>query len=252
MAEKIMWGTSGDEYEDLKDRVKEACNHIKDSVSMIRFWEQERQNALDNPIDKKDFFFPIFRDYNRYLNGILDLTYHMIQVEYPFEKKAYELAAKIWNHNAIIIEDEIKPTLKKIQGQFSKEKEIMLNLNFLNILQHMSTSIKWLCRGLSHDQEQENRECYSAINESKNWGQNCYDFFEEITSGHKPYYYEYVERWMNYIAKLYEYYKERAWKVDVMDMNSSYTGPLFESEGTMEKKEKIKPYVLEQYEEAFK
>lgn len=251
MAEKIMW-SSDDEEKELKDKVKEACNYIKEAVAMIRFWEQERQNALDNPIDKKDFLFSVFRDYNRYLNGIFDLTFHMIQVEYPFEKKAYELAGKIWNHNAKFIEEEIKPTLKKIQSSFPKEKEITLNFNYLNILQHMSTSIKWLWRGLSHDQEEENRDCYSAINESKNCGQNCYDYFEELSSGHRPFYYEYVERWMNYIAKIYEYYKDRAWKVDVMDMNSAYSGPLFESEGTMEKKEKIEPYVLEQYEEAFK
>lgn len=147
--------------------------------------------------------------YNKYLFYLVDVNYHMIQIEYPIEQnKAYELAAKMCAHNQIIIEEKIKPTLEYLMSYFPKEKELKLNMKYVNIMHHLNVSLKWLCRGLNHWKAEEKSLCYSAIHEAKENGQFCYDFFDDATDKTVTFYQTYVERWLNFVAKNYEHFKD--------------------------------------------
>lgn len=63
---------------------------------------------------------------------------------------------------------------------------------------------------------------------------------------------QYVERWLNFVAKNYEYFKDFAEKLDFMSMESAYTGSTFEGDSLLEKKGPIEPSLVEEYENAFK
>lgn len=202
------------------------------------------------PVNDGLLYGAMFEDYIKYLLGVFDVHFHMIQIEYPFEQqKAYELACKMMVHCSEVIDKTCKPGIMRMKGHLKKEKEPDLSLNYINILHHLCISIKWLARGLSHAKdEDEKTNCYSAINEAKTCAQRCYDFFENVTAAHQPYYYAYVERWMDYIANTFSHYKGLAENVDYITMETAYNGPLFESGNIMEKKDKIEPYSHEGYE----
>jgi hypothetical protein len=217
---------------------------------MVMFLMEKASDVFEMPIKDNDTYAGMFDQYNKYLLSVLDLHFHMIQVEYPFEKgMAYELASKMMNHCALVIETSIKPTLKNLMPFFKKEKELLNYYNYANILHNLMISIKWLARGLSHyNDEDEKSECYNAINEAKQSGQKCYDYFEDDNEKFHNYYYLYVERWMEYVAAVYEHMKDIADNVDYMSMEGTYDGPIFETVSVLEKKEKIPVYFLENYD----
>lgn len=248
-AERIMWGLIDDDFDELKDRIKESWNHVKTGVSILKFLSTETHKTFNLAVKDSKLLINLFSDYNKYLLSVFDLQFHLTQVEYPFERKmAYELASKMMGHSVQLLESNVKPGIERLQHYLPKEKEPRLFYNYANILYNLCIAIKWLARGLNHAKEEEKQEWYSAINQAKKTAQNWYDYLEDVTVSHKPYYYPYVERWLDYIAKTYEHYKEIAEKVDYANMDSAYSGPIFEAESVMEKKEKVAPYKLEGYD----
>lgn len=167
-----MCNDTGEEFEDTKMQIKEACNHIKTAISIVKFLSLNIPTVFALPIKDGKSFGPLFKDYNKYLFSIFDLHFHMIQVEYPFGKKmAYELAAKMMSHCSLIIEESVKPNIRTLQEYFKKDKEFDLFYTYSNILHTLCICLKWLARGLNHGKSDEKEECYSAINEAKMIGQ---------------------------------------------------------------------------------
>lgn len=62
------------------------------------------------------------------------------------------------------------------------------------------------------------------------------------------YYFKYIERWLEYVAKVYDHYKELAQNVDFLPMESLYSGPIFEEVNLVEKGEKIEPFEVENWD----
>ncbi|CAI2371911.1 unnamed protein product [Moneuplotes crassus] len=247
-AERIICKTTDDDIEETKERIKESCGHIKEAVSIIKFLSLRIPEVFEFPIKDASTLSVMFKDYNKYLLSILDVHFHMIQVEYPFEKKmAYELASKMMSHCALMMEESVKPNLKSFREHYKKPKEIDLAYNYANILHNLCIALKWLARGLNHHKSGEKESCYSAINEAKNIGQKCYDCFEDATSRAENYYFKYIERWLEYIAAVYDYFKGYADNVDYCSMESLYSGPIFEDINLLEKKEKIEPIEIENW-----
>lgn len=252
-AERIICDTTGDEYADLKERVKESCNKLKEAISRVAHLTEKCKRTFDLPVKNNEELLEMFSAYNKYLYYLIDLHYHMIQIEYPIEqKKAYELACKISTHNQLIIEEKLKPSMKTLCKLLPKDKELKWSLNYIDILHHMSVSLKWLCRGLNHYKAEENNECYGAIKEAKNNGQNCYDYFEKYTDKNSTFYMAYVERWLDFVAKNYEFFKGIALNIDQMYIDQTYySGGTFDSDNLMEKKGPIEPFKVEEFGDAF-
>lgn len=248
-AERIICGKTDDDIEESKERIKESCNHIRTSFSMVKFLTEQAPDVFSLPVKDNDTYSDMLQQYNLYLLAVLDLHYHMIQVEYPFEKEmAYELASKMTNHCALLIKTTIKPALNSLRSFFKDEKEINNYYNYVNVLSNLMLSIKWLSRGLNHYKIEEKNNCYTAINEAKKIGQNCYDSSESDNEKFKCYYYRYIERWLEYMAQVYDHMKDIAEKVDFVSMEGLYDGPIFETESIIQKKDKIPVYFLENYE----
>lgn len=216
---------------------------------MVKFLTEQAPDVFSLPVSDNETYSDMLQMYNRYLFGVLDLHYHMIQIEYPFEKEmAYELASKMSNHCALLIKTTIKPILNSLRDFFKNEKEINNYYNYANVLYNLMLSIKWLSRGLNHYKVEEKSNCYTAINEATKIGQNCYNSSEDDNEKFKNYYYRYVERWLEYVAAVYEHMKGIAEKVDFVSMEGIYDGPIFETDSVIEKKEKIPVYFLENYD----
>lgn len=62
---------------------------------------------------------------------------------------------------------------------------------------------------------------------------------------------EYVERWLNFIAKNYEYFEDLAKNIDHMNMDSAYTGDRFDGDNLLEKKGKVEAYAVDGFSKAF-
>jgi len=161
-------------YDNLKDKIKAACTEMKESVAMIKFLDQEHNDIFEMPVKDNKVYKELFRVHNNFLLAAFDIGFHQIQVEYPLDlQKAYELAAKMMGHNADMAVNSLKPAAITLQGLLKKEKEPKLFSNYANILQHLSISLKWLARGLSHQNDDDEKAMmYSAINEAKLSAQN--------------------------------------------------------------------------------
>jgi hypothetical protein len=244
-----MCETVDEEFESTKDKIKAVREELKEGYSILKFLNNETDVVFKMPVKNNETYLYIFTDYIQYLIAIFDLSFHLVTVEIPYsEEKAYELACKIMVRCVELIGDKLKPLSLKMQTHLKKEKEPKQNLNYVQILHHLCVSIKWLSRGLSHQRDdEEKRELYSAIGEAKKTGQNCYDFFEDASKKHRPYYYDYVERWLDFIAKTYEYFENIAEKVDHMSMEHGYDGPLFAGQDLLEGKDKVEPYNVNNY-----
>lgn len=244
-----MCETVDEEFESFKDKIKAAREELKEGYSILKFLELETEEVFNMPIKNNDTYLYIFRDYIRYLMAVFDLSFHLVQVEIPFSQgKAYELSCKMMVHCQELIKDKLKPLAVQMQNHLKKEKEPKENLNYVQILHHLCVSVKWLSRGLSHQgDEEEKRDMYAAIGEAKKTGQNWYDFFEGASKKHRPFYYDYVERWLDFVATTYERFKDLAEKVDYMNMDHSYDGPVFTAQDLLEGKDPIQPYEVKHY-----
>ena len=240
---------SEDEFEESKERIKEAGNHLKSSMSIFRFLSLNNPIVFGLPVKDASHYSELFKNYNKYVCGIIDVHFNMIQAEYPFEKKmAYELASKLMSHWALILEETVKPNLRNVQESLKKDKEYAYSYDYANVLHNLCLSLKWLARGMNHDKQDEKDLCYSAINESKNIGQKCYDWFEDATQMRDFYYFKYIQRWLDYVATIYDHFKGIADNVDFWTMETAYTGPLFEEVNLLEKNEKIEPFDVQNWD----
>lgn len=146
-AEQVIWDTENDDFGELKDRVKESWNLLKESLKRVAHLKEKCKRTFETPIKNSDelydvfkgnqisdflYSFVLFLEYNNYLYSLLDMHYHMIQIEYPIDqKKAFELAAKISHHNQTIIEEKLKPSAKNLCKMLPKDKELSWNKNYI-------------------------------------------------------------------------------------------------------------------------
>mmetsp|Transcript_32743 Transcript_32743/g.29026 ORF Transcript_32743/g.29026 Transcript_32743/m.29026 type:complete len:172 (-) Transcript_32743:301-816(-) len=158
-SERIILQKSEDEFEESKERIKEAGNHIKTSISILKFLSLNIPIVFALPVKDAKIYAELFKDFNKYIFGILDIHYHMIQAEYPFEKQmAYELSSKLMNHCCTIMTESLKPCLRKVQESLTKDKEYNYSYAYINILHNLCISLKWLARGMNHAKQEEKDE----------------------------------------------------------------------------------------------
>lgn len=129
---------------------------LKESYSRFMLLTDIWKSTFDLPVNKNEDLYNAFSEYNQYVRYVIDLHYHMIQVEYPIEQnKAHELACKMFYHNQTLLDEKLKPSIGNLIRLFPKDKELEWMENYINILYFLNISLKWLCRGLGHHRTEE-------------------------------------------------------------------------------------------------